>query len=667
MLRPTHSSFPTNLTSTTSTSFLVNNNNNDRSFFNSSNNNSLRFSNAISTTTTSTLNVSAIEEDIKRWKSELNTCKDPLTGTIIKDPVVLETGQLYERTSIEKWLESGNDTCPVSGKILHSKKVFPILHFKQSINNTISHFIDNVKLHVKEWQMDNNLLKICEELIEESLQLIDKENYKYSYEELKSLQFTILMNRINVNLISEQELLNQVLKFIEKLNNYFIKIDQLKRIEKKLNDKFIKSKFYRELLNLYLQPYLENLNNLNTTIVELDIDCKELERIFLNYLENTYNYELDNDLINNTLKFIKKENRFEYFDLLYKNNYNLKNLLQLMVDHLFIINLENKNLFLNMLNEILNEDNELTENEINNLSILTQLYKECFENEKFCKLLMEECSKLHIYDKYLFFYMKFNSDSIDPTLQQMINFQNIQFKHLELQNKKIKNLNKELIQYNEEIQNLNKNFINLNLNLEKSNNELLDLNKNLKFTQRLLLEESSDIILKKYCKQHLPNEFKNEMINIITIKTPFHLAKKGDKYFSEEFEQFGLQWYLGFNPKGDLKSKEDECAIYLYLKDLQFKNKNLNKKIQNIKINYLISNIYLDDTSFGKIEYNFTKVMGYGSFTFKQKDYLPIGAIIGNDGKIVDSNYTNVNGNQQYRFVVVMKLKDINCDEDDEL
>ncbi|KAL9653589.1 hypothetical protein ABK040_000508 [Willaertia magna] len=667
MLRPTHSSFPTNLTSTTSTSFLVNNNNNDRSFFNSSNNNSLRFSNAISTTT-STLNVSAIEEDIKRWKSELNTCKDPLTGTIIKDPVVLETGQLYERTSIEKWLESGNDTCPVSGKTLHSKKVFPILHFKQSINNTISHFIDNVKLHVKEWQMDNNLLKICEELIEESLQLIDKENYKYSYEELKSLQFTILMNRINVNLISEQELLNQVLKFIEKLNNYFIKIDQLKRIEKKLNDKFIKSKFYRELLNLYLQPYLENLNlNDNTTIVELDIDCKELERIFLNYLENTYNYELDNDLINNTLKFIKKENRFEYFDLLYKNNYNLKNLLQLMVDHLFIINLENKNLFLNMLNEILNEDNELTENEINNLSILTQLYKECFENEKFCKLLMEECSKLHIYDKYLFFYMKFNSDSIDPTLQQMINFQNIQFKHLELQNKKIKNLNKELIQYNEEIQNLNKNFINLNLNLEKSNNELLDLNKNLKFTQRLLLEESSDIILKKYCKQHLPNEFKNEMINIITIKTPFHLAKKGDKYFSEEFEQFGLQWYLGFNPKGDLKSKEDECAIYLYLKDLQFKNKNLNKKIQNIKINYLISNIYLDDTSFGKIEYNFTKVMGYGSFTFKQKDYLPIGAIIGNDGKIVDSNYTNVNGNQQYRFVVVMKLKDINCDEDDEL
>lgn len=42
----------------------------------------------------------------------------PISLDLMKDPVTLSTGITYDRDSIEKWIESGNQTCPVTNQLL---------------------------------------------------------------------------------------------------------------------------------------------------------------------------------------------------------------------------------------------------------------------------------------------------------------------------------------------------------------------------------------------------------------------------------------------------------------------------------------------------------------------------------------------------------------------
>lgn len=58
----------------------------------------------------------------------------PISLDLIKDPVTLCTGQTYDRSSIEKWLATGNLTCPVTMQKLHDPSMVP--------NHTLRHLID---------------------------------------------------------------------------------------------------------------------------------------------------------------------------------------------------------------------------------------------------------------------------------------------------------------------------------------------------------------------------------------------------------------------------------------------------------------------------------------------------------------------------------------------
>ncbi|CAK8538062.1 unnamed protein product [Lathyrus sativus] len=49
----------------------------------------------------------------------------PVTLDLMKDPVTLSTGITYDRDSIEKWIESGNKTCPVTKTELTSFDIIP--------------------------------------------------------------------------------------------------------------------------------------------------------------------------------------------------------------------------------------------------------------------------------------------------------------------------------------------------------------------------------------------------------------------------------------------------------------------------------------------------------------------------------------------------------------
>ncbi|KAB5516740.1 hypothetical protein DKX38_027417 [Salix brachista] len=49
----------------------------------------------------------------------------PISLDLMKDPVTLPTGITYDRESIEKWIEEGNRTCPVTNQVLASYDQIP--------------------------------------------------------------------------------------------------------------------------------------------------------------------------------------------------------------------------------------------------------------------------------------------------------------------------------------------------------------------------------------------------------------------------------------------------------------------------------------------------------------------------------------------------------------
>ncbi|KAK0606036.1 hypothetical protein LWI29_033408 [Acer saccharum] len=49
----------------------------------------------------------------------------PISLELMKDPVIVSTGQTYERSCIEKWLEAGHGTCPKTQQSLNSNALTP--------------------------------------------------------------------------------------------------------------------------------------------------------------------------------------------------------------------------------------------------------------------------------------------------------------------------------------------------------------------------------------------------------------------------------------------------------------------------------------------------------------------------------------------------------------
>ncbi|KAF4373523.1 hypothetical protein F8388_025217 [Cannabis sativa] len=66
------------------------------------------------------------KKSLKAMKVEIpNHFLCPISFDLMKDPVTLSTGITYDRENIEKWLEEGNFTCPVTNQILHNFDMIP--------------------------------------------------------------------------------------------------------------------------------------------------------------------------------------------------------------------------------------------------------------------------------------------------------------------------------------------------------------------------------------------------------------------------------------------------------------------------------------------------------------------------------------------------------------
>lgn len=74
----------------------------------------------------------------RRWQAagEVNIPADfrcPISLDLMREPVVVSTGQTYDRDSICHWIESGHDTCPKTGQTLTHTQLIPNLALKNLI------------------------------------------------------------------------------------------------------------------------------------------------------------------------------------------------------------------------------------------------------------------------------------------------------------------------------------------------------------------------------------------------------------------------------------------------------------------------------------------------------------------------------------------------------
>ncbi|KAH7520818.1 U-box domain-containing protein 28 [Ziziphus jujuba] len=67
----------------------------------------------------------------------------PISLDVMKSPVSLSTGVTYDRSSIQRWLDNGNNTCPATMQVLQSKEFVP----NHTLQRLIQIWSDSVRHH----------------------------------------------------------------------------------------------------------------------------------------------------------------------------------------------------------------------------------------------------------------------------------------------------------------------------------------------------------------------------------------------------------------------------------------------------------------------------------------------------------------------------------------
>ncbi|KAL9653620.1 hypothetical protein ABK040_000537 [Willaertia magna] len=371
------------------------------------------------------------------------------------------------------------------------------------------------------------------------------------------------------------------MSIINELNDSKLKLLKLKQLESKLTVKYYKLKLYEEILNLLIES--NNNNLMNETFLKY---CKLNTQKFKKFVPiiNTLFKRKQQPLVTNqpeskedqkapqTLFYYKKKSDTLKGDTLIYKEQEFISFFKKIFYKVKLTYLELKEI-INLIIDYkeLNDEKVFIYTELyknsNNINFLELAY-ELKNNKDIENYLLNEYLNLNLIDKYFNLYIKINGNKLDSFNIAILKY---------LQNQK------------EEI-----NFL-----------------------------QNEVSVLKDQQMIKFKNKYPNyDYFNIINIETPLNV-KKEELFYSNEFETFGLKWNLQIYPKGDSRSNDNECAIFINLNSLQYKYENEEEKeISTINIKYIIDSINLNDNR--NNEYNFTEMEGMGNTNFKQFNFIPI-------------------------------------------
>ncbi|KAL9643465.1 hypothetical protein ABK040_010080 [Willaertia magna] len=403
-----------------------------------------------------------VEEEIKEWKKQFN--KYVFNKQLIENPVIIETGQIYERNYIEKWFEQ-NNTCPNTGLQLETKFIVE--------DNGFLHEIEKLIEKVYVWYKYRNLIPICKELTDELLDLFNKDSDNVFYDTSKSklilLKIYILL-RINYK---EEQILDEYLNlpkdifllpmFFEKFEKIFTKKDNLQKYYEHLLQLFIsqsdrgrslnKAIFYF-IFSFIFQKYNE-LNFVNDNLIDLILTWYTTDLKCFNLVSKNKNYDKNKlllKLINFKLFTRKPEKKSDAFRI-FKEIFSKVNLQT--VDLYQVLNFINDSRYYNEEKIIIYKELYKNTKDIKYLEWIYEINKNDKQNKT---QLLNEYFKLNLYEKCLSLYVTIKEEEsklIETTLLKYLQCQNEELQNiLQENNNKIGCLNNELqtsLQHNKDL------------------------------------------------------------------------------------------------------------------------------------------------------------------------------------------------------------------------
>ncbi|KAL9653551.1 hypothetical protein ABK040_000471 [Willaertia magna] len=276
-----------------------------------------------------------VEKQIESWRNKLEEYKCPISQQVMKNPVILETGQTFEKKFIEEWLKK-YDTCPTTGIRLEFKKIISNYTLRSIINKKIKKFILNVIENVKLWKRDEYLFGMCISLLDECLELIiDNDTVKELQKDLLILKSDVLLEQKNIN---ENILFEDFLLIINQLDDINLKTLQLiklgdiliKKLDYNLIDKvlntFKEAKYILEFISILIKIKDYNKNNLLKRLVNVEMNGTnkdEIINLFNTIFKKIKNYDkIDLECLLQKIK--KVEELTEIIEIIYSKLYNKK-------------------------------------------------------------------------------------------------------------------------------------------------------------------------------------------------------------------------------------------------------------------------------------------------------------------------------------------------------
>ncbi|XP_077223146.1 U-box domain-containing protein 16-like [Tasmannia lanceolata] len=105
----------------------------------------------------------------------------PITKAVMRNPVMTENGQAYDKANIERWLNTGNTTCPVTG---------------ETVVNPMMTLMPAQKMMIGKWSEDEGIELIPSEKVTESMVAI------YLVEKLSILSLPFVDQSLTIRIIN---------------------------------------------------------------------------------------------------------------------------------------------------------------------------------------------------------------------------------------------------------------------------------------------------------------------------------------------------------------------------------------------------------------------------------------------------------------------------------
>ncbi|KAG7021008.1 U-box domain-containing protein 9, partial [Cucurbita argyrosperma subsp. argyrosperma] len=172
----------------------------------------------------------------------------PISGELMEDPVLLKTGQTYDRPFINKWFNKGHNTCPRTNEVLHDMTLTP----NRSLRSMIL-----------KWCIDNKLE-------------LPKLTYEETVAHATESHLDELLNQLLSSSLSDQKLAAKELRQIAKWNHEF------RSLFAKLPDSIERLLHPISVDHVNLHPDLQE--DLITTVLNISLSGDNKKRLVENQL-----------------------------------------------------------------------------------------------------------------------------------------------------------------------------------------------------------------------------------------------------------------------------------------------------------------------------------------------------------------------------------------------